>query len=369
MVRSFLSIAMSAVSNCSLYSKDHASVEELGRKAFSILNTLLEESERLELMIVGEDLIVNKSPLKDIGIQGKNLLKRLRKKGITRVDILRGVSYAEMKQWIAGIASVHEEIKGSAHIKVGTVDVRIGGLRVDGEFVADMAVPPGLPSVQVEKVKDLYQGVSPFKKLNMTGLEDIVVNFILTFKREVNILKLISPVKSYSEYTYTHATNVTVLSLFQAESLGFKDDLLRDIGIAALLHDVGKLFMSKELLEKKVALDEWERSEIRLHPVYGAKFLAKMDGVPRLATIVAMEHHLRYDGTGYPVYAMGKKQHLCSQIVAIADFFDALRSQRPYRKALEVKEVLALIKKDAGSAFNPFLVDNFLRSMQAALSE
>ena len=128
-------------------------------------------------------------------------------------------------------------------------------------------------------VREVYEGVSPFKKLNIAGLEEIVVNFIVTFRKEVNILKLISPVKSYSEYTYTHATNVAVLTMFQAETLGgIRDILLRDIGIAALLHDVGKLFISKEILEKKGTLDQREWQEIRLHPLYGARYLAKVDG-------------------------------------------------------------------------------------------
>ncbi|MEW6587335.1 MAG: HD domain-containing phosphohydrolase, partial [Nitrospirota bacterium] len=217
---------------------------------------------------------------------------------------------------------------------------------------------------------DVYSGVTPFKKLNIAGLEEIVVNFIITFRKEVSILKLISPVKSYSEYTYTHAMNVGVLSMFQAESLNIRDELLRDIGIAALLHDVGKLFIARDILEKKASLtgDEWE--EVKLHPLYGARYLAKMDGLTRLAPIVALEHHMRYDGRGYPSPAINsKKQHLCSQIVAISDFFDALRSTRPYRRSLELKEVLSLMRTEGESGFNPFLLNNFVRAMHKALSE
>ncbi len=126
----------------------------------------------------------------------------------------------------------------------------------------------------------------------------------------MNILRLISPVKSYSEYTYTHATNVAVLSMFQAETLGIRDTLLRDIGISALLHDVGKLFISKDILEKSASLDKEEWEEIKMHPLYGARYLAKLEGIPSLAPIVAYEHHLRFDGKGYPSLITGEKKHI-----------------------------------------------------------
>jgi len=199
------------------------------------------------------------------------------------------------------------------------------------------------------------------------GLEEIVVNFIANFKRESNILKILSPVKSFSEYTYTHATNVSLLTVFQAQTLGIRDELLHEVGISALLHDSGKLFIPKEILDKKGKLDEKEFEEIKKHPIHGARYLAKIDGLTRLAPIVAFEHHIKYDGSGYPQYSLNRKKPLIfSQIVAISDFFDALRSRRPYRASVNTKDILALMKKGSGKDFNPFLVDNFIKVMQAS---
>jgi HD-GYP domain-containing protein (c-di-GMP phosphodiesterase class II) len=158
--------------------------------------------------------------------------------------------------------------------------------------------------------------------------------------------------------------------MFQAETLGIRDVLLRDIGIAALLHDVGKLFISKEILEKKDTLDQREWQEIRLHPLYGARYLSQIEGLTRLAPVVAFEHHVRYDGKGYPKLRLNrKKQHICSQIVAISDYFDALRSRRPYRRALEMKGVLSIMRQEASGAFNISLLDHFTRAMHGALSQ
>jgi HD-GYP domain-containing protein (c-di-GMP phosphodiesterase class II) len=167
-----------------------------------------------------------------------------------------------------------------------------------------------------------------------------------------------------------HSTNVSVLTIFQGETLGIKDQLLHDIGLAALLHDVGKMFISKEILEKDGPLDEREFAEMKLHPVYGANYLAKIEHISRIAPIVAFEHHRKYNGTGYPSLNLnGKEQHLCSQLIAISDFFDALRSWRPYRESWDIKEILELMKEEAGKSFNPLLVDNFLKFFLTALSE
>jgi HD-GYP domain-containing protein (c-di-GMP phosphodiesterase class II) len=201
----------------------------------------------------------------------------------------------------------------------------------------------------------------------MNELENMVARFVATIGREIGILKLLSPVKSYSNYTYVHSINVSILSIFQAESLGMSGKMLHDIGLAALLHDVGKLFIPPEILEKKGTLDESEFTAMSNHPAYGTAYLARINGLARIAPIVAFEHHRKYDGTGYPKLKMGaKQQHPGSQIVAIADVFDALRSWRPYRKSLEMDAVLAIMKKGAGTDFNPFLVDNFISAFMKA---
>jgi len=258
--------------------------------------------------------------------------------------------------------------KSLPHLKTGIVNVRAGELKMDIDV--DLNNLPAYTSEQMEKLKDVYDNISPFKRLEVSGLEEIVVGFILTFKKEANILKLLSPVKSYSEYTYTHATNVAVLSMFQAELLGIKGQLLHDIGIAALLHDVGKLFISKEILNKEGALDTKEFAEISHHPLYGAKYLAKIDGLTRLAPVAAFEHHRKYNGTGYPKFNVNNgTQHVCSQIISIADVFDALRSFRPYRVSWDTNKILAVMKNGAGTEFNASLADNFTRMILTATSE
>ncbi len=363
--RQFIAAFMVAVSNCSLYSKDHESVDGFARRALSILEPVLIDS--FEIMMIANDLVINKTSLKDAGLQEHNLIRRMKRKHISRIDFLKGVTLSEIRQFIVDLSVIEAPIKAYPHIRTGTVDIQMKGIKVEEGF--DPGLLPSFTREQIDNFKNTLEPASQFQKLRIAGLEEIVVNFIVTFKREANILKLLSPVKTYSDYTYTHGTNVAVLAMSQAESLGFSHDLVHDIGISGLLHDVGKLFISKDILHKEGGLDDEEFREITHHTYYGARYLMNVDNLTPLVPIAAMEHHMKYDCSGYPKTDVGEnKQHICSQIIAVADFFDALRSHRPYRSSWEVKDILALMKKNSGTEFNPMLVDNFIRTMQTALA-
>jgi len=358
-VSAFITSLVIAVSNCALYSRGHEAFDEFTKKCFSLLQGIL--TDRLAMMVIDNELIVNSNPLRK-GVHISNLIARFKRKGISRIDILPGVTLNEIRQLIADIAETGKTMKSYAHIKTGTVDIQLSN-----ETGGDVEQYSSL--IEIEKVKGIFHS-SIFKPLDIKGLEEVVLQFIAAFKKESNILKYLSPIRASSDYTYTHATNVAVLSVFQAESLGISQELLYEIGIAALLHDAGKMFISKDILEKKGKLDEKEFAEIKMHPLQGAWYLAKIPALTRLAPIIAFEHHMKYDGTGYPEARLnGGKQHIFSQIVAVADFFDALRSTRPYRGGMDVKEIFVLMKKGAGKDFNPFLTDNFISLMHSVLTK
>lgn len=353
-----------AVANCLLYSRDHTLIEESSGKTFSLLSELLPEP--VEMMVIDDDLVINKFPLRDAaGTQAGTLVKRFARKGLSRVDFLEGITPGEFSHFISDLAHPDSSVNVYPHIKTGLVDVSVRPAKPEEAITVENL--PHFREEQIERLKAVYQNLTPFKQLNMSELEDMIARFIATIGREISILKLLSPVKSYSNYTYVHSINVSILSLFQAEALGITGKLLHDIGLAALLHDVGKLFIPQDILEKKGALDENEFAAMSRHPALGTAYLARISGIARIVPIVAFEHHRKYDGTGYPKLKMGEKeQHPGSQLVAIADVFDALRSWRPYRKSLEMDAVLAIMKKGAGTDFNPFLVDNFISAFMKA---
>jgi len=376
-VTGFISIFMSAVSNCILYSRNHASVDGLIQKAFSILNEILKSSGNFEMMIIENDLVINKNSVAETGLQGQNLIKKLKRKGISHINFSKGLTAAELGNLVADISTTEKGLKSSAHMKVGIVDVHVGGLHSPHSVkslsgsASDIQKKSisAFTAEQIEKAKDEYSKISPFKQLHLAGFEEIVGQFILMLKKEANVLKLLRPAQSFARQDDTHATNVAVLTIFQAQSIGIKEEFHGDIGLAALLHDVGKSFIPRRILEKEVSQERKERAIKELHPLYGAQYLAKIKGLTHLAPIVAFEHHIRYDGHGYPnLKSRNIKQHICSQMTAISDAFDTLRSTTLNKKALDLKEVLVTMKTRDEGLFNPFLVENFIRSIHLALS-
>lgn len=366
-IKGFISVFMTAISSFTLYSKEHISIDELVKKALMILNQIFNTADKLEIMIVDEDLIINKIPIRGAGIQGNKLVRRLKEKGISNINFLKGITFSELKKLVADISSSEKGINSYPHIESGIVDVRFG----ESETNLDLNIKDlqSFTFEQVEKVKREYKNISFLKELHIEGFDRIVANFAMMLKKEVNLLKLLNPIKLYNDRIYHHATNVAILSMFQAQTLGIKDELIHDIGIAALLHDVGKLIIPADI-QKKYNLHnkkDWEETE--LHTVYGAKYLARIDRLTRLAPVVAYEHHFRYDGRGYSKTDKERvKQHICSQIVAIADNFDIMTNSVSHGEPLEIEEVLSLMRATEEGVFNPFLIDNFLRSMYIALS-
>jgi len=353
-ISQFISYVITAVSSCSLYSEKHPVVSEFAGKALALADDGLYANDNLNFTLVGESFIVNDVPFVEKGLHIDNFIRRLRKKKIDRIVFRKSPDLTEMTGFIIGMAS-RERVASTGHVSVGIVEVRLKS----GD-----ATPAALLDGGISKVREALTGVSRFRELDMIGLEDAVIDFLSVLKKELNVLRIVSPVKTHNEYTYVHATNVSVLSIFQAEVLGFTGEALRDIGLAGLLHDVGKIFVANTILDKPGKLDAGEWDDMKKHPVYGAMYLSKLSAASPLAALVAFEHHMKFNGSGYPdTKRIGKNQHIVSQIVAIADFFDALRTERPYRKTLEVPLIAKMLQEGAGKDFNPVLVESFLSSL------
>jgi HD-GYP domain-containing protein (c-di-GMP phosphodiesterase class II) len=353
----FLFCIVTAMTQCSLYSKNHPAVTEFSGKALEFMSELFVD-DSIDITHLGGKLILNDSPFYEKGMYMENFIKRMKTKGIDKIIFKRGISLEELMNFIYSMASKNEATLSSNHIMVGIVQVRVKQSEED---------PLAIMRESISRVKNVYQEFSRSQSLDMVGLEDAVLGFLLALKKEANVLRLVSPIKSHSEYTYVHAANVAVLTLFQVQSLGLKDEGLRETGYAGLLHDIGKLLVSKEIIEKQAKLNEAEWKEMKRHPIYGAVYLSSLSDLPQLAVIAAFEHHLKFDGSGYPdTKWRARKQHILSQIVALADFFDALRAERPYRKGVELNELIDLIKRGSGKDFNPMIVDSFIHAMKRA---
>ncbi len=342
-----------AITSCSLYSTEHPAVAEFSIKAHALLNDLFVENS-ITITLLGDTFLLNDAPIADRSAHMHTLIKKLRTKGIERVVIRKGIDAGEFKSFVTALAS-RESVAPGPHITVGMLEVRF---KAEGDFAPIM-------NKSISQVAEAYEGISRYRRLDVVGLEDAVIGFISALKREADVLRVLSPIKSHSTYTYVHESNVAVLTIFQAEAMGFSGEALHEIGLAGLLHDIGKLFVPHEVIDKQAQLDDSEWLIMRQHPIYGALYLSSVPEVPKLAVIAAYEHHMKYDGSGYPERKRWMKgQHLVSQMVATADFFDALRSRRSYRDTADIPQIVGLFSQAAGKDFNPVLVKNFIAALK-----
>jgi len=179
----------------------------------------------------------------------------------------------------------------------------------------------------------------------------------------------LTSIKNHDEYTLNHSINVCILALALGRRLGLERKELVELGISAFFHDVGKLEIPLEILNKPGKLDEAERRVIETHPYKGVQKLLQLPhlkALPLQALHVAMEHHCREDDRGYPRYRGKKTISLFSKIVKIADYYDAITTPRPYRKkAFTPAEAINLMMDKAGEEFDPTLVKVFASMMTA----
>jgi HD-GYP domain-containing protein (c-di-GMP phosphodiesterase class II) len=176
-------------------------------------------------------------------------------------------------------------------------------------------------------------------------------------------------IKNYDEYTLNHSINVCILAIALGRRLGLTREELSDLGISAFLHDLGKLDVPKEILEKPSQLTEEEWAVIEGHVQHGAEKLIELKSARRLplrAVQVALEHHLKADMTGYPRYVRKKTQNLFSKLVKIVDYFDAITTKRVYRtKALTREDALSIMREKSGDEFDPVLLRVFVSMIGA----
>jgi HD-GYP domain-containing protein (c-di-GMP phosphodiesterase class II) len=170
----------------------------------------------------------------------------------------------------------------------------------------------------------------------------------------------LTPIRNLDEYTFTHSINVGILNIAQGMSMGITGDLLHDIGVAGMLHDAGKIFVDRTIIQKSGALNDEEFAVMKTHPFRGGQYLLGQEGVPKLAVISAFEHHMRYDLNGYPHPPEGWELNLCSQMTMISDTFDALRTRRIYKDPWDFPVVCGHMLSLAGSQLNEDLTINFL---------
>src|SRR6056297_904576 len=350
-----LHLLSTAAANAALYNLQHLQVLRLNKQAMAQVQALFGMTDEISLKIIDKLLVYNNHPVAETP-PVRRFIDALNRHSINFLRISPGIYNEELLELINILSKGSDRpaaVSSSEHLHFGQLEVRRRTpLR-----------PWGLPEMadqEADHLLEIYDAVRAGETPDLTAVHHIVNGFIASFHQQQGAFMAFAPLRAMDEYTYTHSTNICILNIAQAQSLGIEGKLLSDIGLAAMLHDVGKMFIPHDILAKAGQLSEDEWKIMQQHPLLGADYLLKTPGVPRLAVVIAYEHHMRFDGSGYPRCQHPWTQHLGSHMTAISDAYDAMRTHRTYDAPMDLEQITAIMLNLAGTKLHPQLTRNFI---------
>lgn len=298
-----------------------------------------------------------------LNVKNESIIDKIIKLGIREVyiDTDKGIDVAvAVKEEVAkekdGKPDTHEEREENAGADEINFDV-IRPVPVKEEILKAKAIREEALLTVHKAMDDIKAGNKIDKETVLHTVDDILVSIL----RNKDALSGLRMLRKTDEYLYTHSLNVCTLTVSFGKFLGFDSQLLREIGIGSLLHDIGTMKIPQAILHKKSALSEEEYNEIKKHVQYGREILEETEGVTETSIITAYHHHERLDGSGYPNGLKGDKISYAGQAIAIIDVYDALTTKKCYRRKIPPTQALEMIYDWSGSQFNRELVQKFIR--------
>lgn len=212
----------------------------------------------------------------------------------------------------------------------------------------------------VECVKGFYRNIAEGESPDLEIAEEVVDRMIHHITHHPTVLFTLSKLQDFDEYTFMHCVNVSTFSLIVGKALHYTRNELKNLGVGALFHDIGKTRLDKKILNKPGKLDAEEMKLIHQHPVFSVELLREIPGMNMESMRVALEHHERISGKGYPRGLKGSEISVFGQIAAIADVYDAMTTDRVYQKKLLPYAAVSYIYRMSKENFDPDLVERFI---------
>lgn len=267
--------------------------------------------------------------------------------------------------------------KGQVLLSAGTVltgryvkrlkELGFTSVFVDDGLIDDISLDEAISEetrVQaVNCIRSIMQNVSKNNVVHTAPVSKAVDCIIDDLLKNREIMLNLSDIRSYDDYTFSHSVNVTVISVFIGMCLHYRKDRLKDLGMGVLLHDVGKTHIPPDIINKPGKLTAEEYELVKKHTWYGFETLRKSPGIKLTSAHVALQHHERQDGSGYPRSLKGDEIIEFARISAIADVYDAMTSDRCYRKSIPVHKVCQYLAESSGRQFDSHILDRFIEKV------
>ncbi len=355
-----------------LYPAEHPAVGHVVEQMLGALRGCLEAqgADRISFLLLAGEVFVNDQPVRSETLHLGPFVRTMERLGVQRLSLEAGLTEAEAQGLLGGLSRV-EALQESPHVDMGRV--RVTG--TVGSTSVTVAAGSGGPAAgrggfgegTLDRAEEAFGGVAAGGREAYARLDGLVWQLIDGLASTSRSLLLLAPIRSAERAFFAHSLHVALLALAQARSLGLAGITLHEIGMAAMLHDIGKLSLPRHLRERRGRLSDPEWEQMKLHPELGAAWLAATEGVPCLAILVAYEHHLRWDGKpSFPLPTQPRTPNLASQITAVADTWDVMVSERYPVPGAARRAAIEAWRRRSGGALDPFLAGNFVLLMSEA---
>lgn len=370
-VKNAISLFFSAIQTGKLYTSNHPKCLEITDSAFHGLRRMFKEQREFVIGIVNNELAWEGEVFFDLSKKLQSVIYYLTDRNIERIYVHQALTLEEMRKFISLLSTAKGELQrdsekylllqGIKYIRTSKIkDISLDQLSSRD----DWNKMGGMYNTALDTIGDSYNKILEGKGFEHLDLRFDMLNMLDFFMgRHQELITLVS-VRDKDLITYAHLCNVAILSMHLASRMGFAKDDVLDLGIAALFHDIGKIAISTEILQKKSKLDQEEFQRMQEHPQTGAKLLTKYsESLGTIPIVVAYEHHRRYDLMGYPQVNYPRKPHQASLIVSLCDVYDALAQRRTYKKDYPPNKIYKIMNEEKGKLFDPELFDQFFTSL------
>ena len=368
----FLKNLMSSWQVAKIYELNHPKFVEVVGQLHESLKSILDKKGELIIGIVDQELASGENIFFDLSKKMTAAINNLKEHGIERMVFQKGITPAELTKFLAFLITPLDGLKGEAQDNLslrGVKNIIVGKIKAPGTASAAQAeeeeqVQGELADYEkcLDRVSLSLNSLIDEEAVDYLNLQLVASNIMENLMGSYQAFFRLSRTKSHDAITFIHLLNVSILSIYFSSKLGFcRDDCLA-VGMAALFHDIGKLYITRKIIQKPGGLDKEEFLKIKSHTILGAEILLRyVDTLTALPVVVAFEHHLGYDLGGYPKGEFAHKPHIASSIVSICDVYDALMQRRSYKKGFSPEVVYDIMIRDRGKKFPSELFDKFFK--------